>query len=60
MVAGSRVDNYCLCTPSLAIDCLLEYRETRDGPVTALAFVKRKDGRGLAVRAYAGGGDAQR
>ena len=46
---GSRVDDYCLCTPSLAIDTVLEYHETKDGPATGLVFIKRKDGRGLAA-----------
>lgn len=44
-----RNDDYCMCTPSLAIDCVLEYHETKDGPVTGMVFVKRKDGKGMAV-----------
>jgi len=23
------VDSYCICTPSLAIDCIIEYRQDR-------------------------------
>jgi hypothetical protein len=23
------VDSYCMCTPSLAIDCIIEYRQDR-------------------------------
>ena len=44
----SAVDDYCLCGPSLAVDTIVEYSEKEDGPVTALVFVKRRDGRGMA------------
>lgn len=44
----SAVDDYCLCGPSLAVDMILEYSEKENGPVTALVFIKRRDGRGMA------------
>lgn len=30
------------------MDTILEYSEKEDGPVTALVFIKRRDGRGMA------------
>lgn len=39
---------YCLCTPSLAADILIEL-EDKNGQVQSVVFVERKDGRGLAM-----------
>ena len=42
------VNAYCLCTPSLAADVIIELEDAA-GRVSAIAFVERKDGRGLAM-----------
>jgi len=39
---------YCLCTPSLAADILIEL-EGDDGQPTHVVFIERRDGRGLAM-----------
>ena len=39
---------YCLCTPSLAADILIEL-EDENGNVRSVVFIERKDGRGLAM-----------
>lgn len=40
--------NFCLCTPSVAADILIEL-EDESGRVTHVVFVVRRDGRGLAM-----------
>lgn len=44
----SAVDDSCWCGPSLGVDTILEYSEKENEPVTALVFIKRKDGRGMS------------
>jgi 8-oxo-dGTP diphosphatase len=39
---------FCLCTPSLAADVLIEL-ENADGVVDKIVLIERKDGRGLAM-----------
>ena len=41
-------NSYCLCTPSLAADVIIEL-EGADGVATHVVFIERKDGRGLAM-----------
>ena len=41
---------FCLCTPSLAADTIVELHEGEtDGQPSALVFIERSDGRGLAM-----------
>ena len=39
---------FCLCTPSVAADVLIEL-EDETGKVTHVVFIVRRDGRGLAI-----------
>lgn len=41
-------NEFCLCTPSLAADVIIEL-ENDDGVVTHAVFIVRRDGRGLAM-----------
>lgn len=41
-------NRYCLCTPSLAADVIIEL-EDADGVARSIVFIERKDGRGLAL-----------
>lgn len=41
---------YCLCTPSMAADVIIELEDPHsDGIVREVVFIERKDGRGLAM-----------
>ena len=50
--AGSclcRTGGYCMCTPALAADVIVELADETAGKAHSLVFVVRKDGRGLAM-----------
>lgn len=40
--------DFCLCTPSIAADVLIEL-EDENGEVTHVVFIVRRDGRGIAI-----------
>ena len=44
-----RAGEFCMCTPGLAADVILELEDRPGGGVRGVAFVVRGDGRGLAM-----------